>query len=153
MTVEDRDLGYRDFVLGIGRVNGAGVLVGVRASKGVEVTESGASLVTIAAVNEFGSADGRVPERSYLRSTVDENATRYTAELARVIRATLDRPAALRRGLERVGHVAVSDVQRKITDLRDPPNAPRTVARKGSDNPLIDTGRLRASIDFEVEGA
>jgi len=37
-----------------------------------------------------------------------------------------------------------------MTALDQPPNAPSTVARKrGSTNPLIDTGQLRRSIDWE----
>lgn len=31
------------------------------------------------------------------------------------------------------------------------PNAPQTIAQKGSASPLIDTGRLRKSVTFEVE--
>lgn len=31
------------------------------------------------------------------------------------------------------------------------PNAPQTIARKGSDKPLIDTGRLRGAVTYEVE--
>lgn len=31
------------------------------------------------------------------------------------------------------------------------PNAPSTIRRKGHDKPLIDTGKLKASINFEVE--
>ena len=31
------------------------------------------------------------------------------------------------------------------------PNAPSTIARKGHDKPLIDTGTLKASIDYEVK--
>ena len=51
-----------------------------------------------------------------------------------------------------LGEKVVADVQRKIVALKDPPNAPSTIAKKGSANPLIDTGRLRQSIDFEVRG-
>lgn len=122
------------------------VFVGIRA-------EAGAELVTIAAVNEFGSADGHVPERSFLRSTVDENHKKYGDLLQTAVERGIDKgTTALRRELGRVGAVAAGDVQRKIRDLKDPPNAPSTIAAKGSDNPLVDTGRLRQSIDWKVEG-
>jgi hypothetical protein len=117
----------------------------------------------VAAANEFGT--GRVPERSYLRSTADARRDEYAAELTRIAgRATgmgagarrmlirLGVRTILRRDLQRLGAQMVDDVQRTITDLRDPANAPSTVAQKGFDNPLIETERLRASIDFEVEG-
>ena len=146
--VVDRDFGYRRIMRNLpamGRSNPE-VLVGIRADKGAE-------LLTIAAVNEFGSADGHVPERSYLRSTIDENQKKYLDMLTKATGDTIDKGAgAMRRELGKVGAVATADVQRKIRDLREPPNAPSTIAKKGSDNPLIDTGRLRQSIDWKVEG-
>ena len=59
--------------------------------------------------------------------------------------------APLDRGLALVGAQAVSNVQDTIRDLDDPPNAPSTIAAKGADNPLIDTGRMRQSITYVVE--
>ena len=147
--VVDRDLGYQKSMknlkdLGMAPVD---VFVGVRA-------ESGGELVTIAAVNEFGSADGTIPERSFLRSTVDENRKKYLSALSAAIdKGITYGRAAMVRELGKVGQVAVGDVQRKIRDLDTPPNAPSTVRQKGFDNPLIETGRLRQSIDFKVEGA
>ena len=38
-----------------------------------------------------------------------------------------------------LGESAQADVQQKITDLREPPNAASTIAQKGSSNPLIDS--------------
>jgi len=54
------------------------------------------------------------------------------------------------RSLRRLGSVAVGDVQRTIRDIKQPPNAPSTIRKKGSDNPLIDTGRLRQSIEYAI---
>ena len=48
--------------------------------------------------------------------------------------------------LERVGVVAVGQVQKYMTELRTPPNAPSTIKKKGSNNPLIDSGSLRSSV-------
>ena len=55
------------------------------------------------------------------------------------------------RALSVLGMALVGDVQQRIRNRIPPPNAPYTIARKGSDVPLIDTGRLRQSIDFVVE--
>lgn len=52
--------------------------------------------------------------------------------------------------LEGVGLVAAGKVQEFMTELRDPPNAASTIRQKGSDNPLIDTGALRASVISKV---
>jgi len=146
--VVDRDLGYSDLLAGIGKLSAEpAVFVGVREGAG---DVDGTPLTLIAAANEFGTNDGHVPERSYLRSTIDEKRKQYQAALTKIITDAIDGRALPVRGLQRLGARAVADVQRKITALKDPPNAPSTVKKKGSDNPLIDTGRLRQSIDYDV---
>lgn len=140
--VIDRDLGFRAVVKRIGDLTSDPfVVIGIRA-------EEGSELVTYAAANEFGT--DTIPERSYLRSTIDENRDRYFSEAGKAIRDHVNGRRGIRQGMGRLGLRVVADVQRKITALREPPNAPSTIAQKGSDNPLIDTGRLRQSIDFEV---
>ena len=52
--------------------------------------------------------------------------------------------------LEGVGLVAAGKVKEYITELKDPPNARSTIRKKGSDNPLIDTGAFRASVTSKV---
>lgn len=52
--------------------------------------------------------------------------------------------------MEQVGAFAAGATQQYITDLRDPPNAPYTIEKKGSDNPLIDSGVLRSSVTYKV---
>jgi hypothetical protein len=113
--------------------------------------KSGSELATYAGANEFGTRDGRIPERSFIRSTMDQN--RFTlfqqAErfLAQITAGSMDPKQAL--GL--LGEFIRGQIVSKITTLQDPPNAPSTIARKGSANPLIDEGRLRQAIAWEVE--
>lgn len=52
--------------------------------------------------------------------------------------------------LEIVGQIAVGKVQQYMTDLQSPANAPSTIAKKGSSNPLIDTGALRQSVTYSI---
>lgn len=52
--------------------------------------------------------------------------------------------------LEQVGAIAAGSVQQYMTDLKSPANAKSTIAKKGSSNPLIDTGALRASVTYKV---
>lgn len=113
--------------------------------------KSGSELATYAGANEFGTRDGRIPERSFIRSVMDENrftlfqqANRY---LNQISAGSMDPKTAL--GL--LGEFIRGQIVSKITTLQDPPNAPSTIARKGSANPLIDEGRLRQSIAWEVE--
>lgn len=151
-SVTDTDKGYRDVVRVMGGLDGAGIFVGVRQAKGAEQhPDGGATLLTIAAANEFG-VPGHIPERSYLRSTADDNADKYGKQMSKALGRVVD-GYDLAREFGRVGQVAARDVQVKIRNLKDPPNAPSTIKAKGSSNPLIDSGRLRQSIDYEVRGA
>ena len=52
--------------------------------------------------------------------------------------------------LNPVGAIAAGKVQEFMTELKDPPNARSTIRAKGSDNPLIDSGALRASVTFKI---
>ncbi len=48
------------------------------------------------------------------------------------------------------GERVVGDIKKKITSIREPANAPSTVAGKGFDNPLIHTGTMRNRIKKRV---
>lgn len=147
-TVIDRDKGYRRIMARLASTHSVSVKVGVRAAE-TEAAEGGTDLVDIAMFNEFGTS--RIPERSFLRSTMDENRAKFGKLLEGAVIQMIDgTPPLLAYG--RVGMVATGDVQRKIRNHVPPPNAPSTIAKKGSSTPLIDTGRLRQSIDYTIEG-
>lgn len=142
--VTDRDMGFADLQRTLRRLAGTEVrlLVGVHG-------ETHSSMVVIAATNEYGSADGHVPERSYLRSTVDEGLGDVLDDLQGAVDAALG-GANLDMVLGRVGEKWVTKVKAKIKAIRLPANAASTIARKGADNPLIHHGRLRNSITWTL---
>lgn len=135
-------------------VDRAVVTVGIQGDNAREAPAEGVERepnnAEVATWNEFGTSDGHVPARSFMRSTFDERR----AELVEVQRKALDAVAAGKMTTEQALHVIgewfQGAVQKKIVDLRDPPNAPATIEAKGSSNPLIDTGQLRQSITHEV---
>ncbi len=145
--VVDRDLGYRAVVRGLKdlkKKSGMAAYVGVHGDEGSEI-------VIIAASNEFGTADGHIPERSYLRSTVDEHVKEIADILQKAVIDAIDGKRSIEDSLALLGEEAVGWVKMKIRLLDTPPNAPSTIAAKGSDNPLIATGQnLRARIRSEV---
>ena len=53
--------------------------------------------------------------------------------------------------IQRVGIKAQIEILKKFRDNDWAPNAPYTVAKKGSSTPLIDSGQLRQSISWEVK--
>lgn len=143
--VTDTDRGFSNIMRALNDLAGEpiSVLVGVSGTKNSD-------MVIIAASNEFGTEDGHIPERSFVRSTVDDGASEIADDLEAVIDAVLDgSDIDTRLGL--VGEKWVGKIKQKIRDIDTPPNAPSTIARKGSDNPLIDGGRLRNSITWQIE--
>lgn len=147
--VDDRDMGYAQLLKSFEGLNeNVDVLVGVPETSAEY--EGGANQVLIATVNEFGTDDGRIPERSYLRSTVDENKSKYAALITKLLGHVVDGKLTAEVAFDRLGLTVEADVKRKIVTLIDPPNADATVQLKKSSNPLIDTGQLRQSIIYEI---
>ena len=80
-----------------------------------------------------------IPARPWLVPGVQSG----TVDYLRVIEKGVKKGDNLDMVLERVGIVAVGKVQQYMTDLKTPPNAPSTIAKKGSSNPLISSGAMR----------
>lgn len=142
--VKDIDRGWGSFVKGFTALDGLGVTIGIHA-------EEGAELAQIGTAHEFGT--DTIPQRSFLRATVDEQDAAYREATAGEIRAVLDGRRNAEVALSRLGLRVVRDVQGKIRAGIDPALAPATIAAKGSSKPLIDTGRLLRSITYQVRRA
>lgn len=99
--------------------------------------------------NEFGTS--RIPERSFLRSTFDEGLRVYKDTSKKAAVFAIRTGASFDKALAILGLKVSSDVKETIRSRIDPANAPSTIAKKGSSTPLIDTGQLLNSIDFEVK--
>lgn len=146
--VVEKDRGWANIKKELQSLNTAYTKVGIQA--GTKHKEGG-SLVTIAATNEFGSEDGRVPERSFIRSTTREERGNIEAMKIKIMRRVYEGRLGWRQAMAVIGEYMEAKIKKKITDIRTPPNAPSTIARKGSDKPLIDTGHMRSQIRH-VEG-
>jgi hypothetical protein len=125
------------------------VLVGV--PKGSGSYQDGLTYATVLAVNNFGSADGLIPPRPALQPAIEKGGPQYQRLAELMIPKVLSGQMEMRMLLEQMGQLAEGHVKQEITDLRTPPNAASTIANKGSDNPLIDTGALRQSIRYVVD--
>ena len=124
------------------------VKVGVQADAGEH--SEGTPMTLVASVHEFGAPSKNIPERSFIRSTMDEKRRFLRGltqdEIFKIIRLKTH----FRSSLDRIGLVISTLIKKKITDLRKPPLKPATIRRKGSSNPLVDTGQMRASIRHVV---
>lgn len=116
--------------------------------QGQAFSEDGVDMVDIAAWNEVGNA--HTPARPFLRKSVDENETLINNFCRQQLRELTEGRISSQSVLNRIGAMQVGLVQDKITDGDYAPNAQSTIQRKGSDKPLIDTGRMRQSVHFVI---
>ena len=109
--------------------------------------EDGTPVAAVAAWNEFGTET--IPERPFFRNALAESER----SVGRILQAGLDTKKMVvdEQLAGRVGEYVQGKIQDSITSLKEPPNAPETVRRKGSSDPLLDTETLRNSVTWEVE--
>lgn len=144
----DRDRGWRKLKREMERTRlKPHTVVGIFGSKASE-PHGDLDNAGVGSVHEFGL--GNVPERSFIRTTIDGKARQIHAMARRAAHGVLDRRATLKQGLELLGAFVKGEIQKRMARGIPPPLKPATIARKGSSKPLIDTGQLRASIDYEV---
>ena len=112
-------------------------------------TEDGAvTVLDVGTWNEFGTVG--IPSRSFIRDWVDGNRKRAQGILKKLLQRVIAGELTEDAALEQFGAWAKGEIQARIARGVPPPNAASTVKRKGSSTPLIDTGILRSSIDYEV---
>lgn len=95
----------------------------------------------------------RIPERSFIRATVDQKSKMIAKRAGRLMGQVMQGTIDTRRALEILGLYVKGQMQTRISRGIAPPLKPSTIRRKGSAKPLIDKGQLRASIEFEVKNA
>ena len=127
------------------RLQDGSITVGVHKDTGSY--ENGETVVNVATYNEYGTPD--IPERSFLRSTIAANRAKYKKEFEKAYLEAIRGGMNLRASAAFIGNVARDDIKQKITDIKEPPNAASTVAKKGFDDPLIETRKLWASIKWK----
>lgn len=152
LTVTDTDRGWRKLrrlIFG-GRPS---VTVGIHgAEKGR--TEGAINNVGLAAIHEFGSALAGIPERSFIRLTVDEQLKTWERLLNKLGGSIYALELGTEQALNIMGLRMASDMQRTISkqpsvwdDLK-----PATIRAKASNKALIDTRELLRSIKHKTRG-
>lgn len=133
------------------QARGAYTTVGVHSGAGNY--PDGTPVAMVAIYNEFGT--GSIPERSFMRSTVNENMPnikKWTGEVMAHVQAG---QWTVAKAMNALGLRMQIQVQNKIKSNVPPPNAPETVARKAgrgvAPSTLIDTTLLLRSIGYEVQ--
>lgn len=93
----------------------------------------------------------RIPRRPFLRDTWELNVGKWSeliGNLAFEVFMCRMKPAEF---YQRLGDRVVDDIKRTIKEFDEPGNAALTVEKKGFNDPLIETGKMRDSISWFLE--
>jgi hypothetical protein len=111
--------------------------------------------LTLGQIHEFGSETANIPERSFLRSTYEDKRSTYQRRLETIAKKVVDPKTTVDvdrefklLGVEAQGHVREKFRNNDWPELKDPTRRGRNA--EGRANPLLDTGQLRASIEYAV---
>jgi phage gpG-like protein len=135
------------------------VLVGVIAAKGGDApaAEGGITMIELAAIHEFGSPEAGIPQRSFIRSTFNRSDVRNEmGQLAGKLVGKVIQGMKLQTALGLMGAWGVAQIKNTVNNrmTTGPENQalkPATIKAKGSDLPLVDTGRLLNAIQWLVK--
>lgn len=163
-TVRDDRRAFDRLYKDLRKMGGMAVTVGVHDDAG-QHDGSDVTVAEVSATHEFGS--GRIPERSFLRSTFDRKEPQIRDAMYDAVNEVAQDRLDPQQAMDRVGMVARSMVQDTMRAGINPPLAPSTLAAReakaahggglqsmqGKHTPLIDSGQLLASITHKVEAA
>lgn len=114
---------------------------------GIAQEENGADICDIAAWNELGTE--HAPSRPFMRNSVDKHLPAINHMMMSQKDALLS-GATAKYILNTVGLFQKDLMQTEIEQGDFVANAPETIRRKGSDKPLIDTGQMKNSVNYQI---
>ena len=126
------------------------VYIGVPSSKNSIHKGSSINMATLLALHVYGAPSRGIPQRDPLRPPLIANAQRYSDLLALGLKNALSDGTDPKLVYEKIGIVATNDVYDYFVTGNFKPLNQKTIDRKGSSKPLIDSEELRGSITYEV---
>lgn len=113
--------------------------------------DSGAlTLATVAKINEYGSMDGKIPPRPFMRQTLNRH-NNFKEEVKNVLQETLTLSKTFNSLFKKLGIKGMQEIQKEITAGEFKENADYTIKKKNSSKPLMDSGQLRQNVSWRVE--
>lgn len=131
------------------------VMIGVPQEQTVRKEGDGVTNAELAYLHTNGSPLQNIPARPFLVPSFKANMAALMASQKRVFKAAVEGDKSeVNANMQKTGLIGQNAAKGWFTDPRNEwaPNTPYTIARKGSDRPLIDTGALRNSIVYVIRG-
>lgn len=107
---------------------------------------SGVSVSTVAQVHNEGAPAHGIPRRPFFTNAILKNNNKWFSTFKKSLKKY-----PVKTSIKRLGMEIQKDIQTSITNTNSPRNTVRTILRKRSSNPLIDTGFLRRSVTYELK--
>lgn len=151
-SVKDNDMGLKRILSELKKFENYVVKAGILSGSG-EV--DGVSIVEYATWNENGVAgkkgNWKIPPRPFIKGWADSNKAQIKSTMERLYSQVADGQITASMALDKLGVFAKSGIQSYIRRGNFAPNAPSTIKKKGSSQPLIDSGAMRNAVNYEVE--
>lgn len=152
-NVIDKDLGWKRIKSKMNFIDGKELKAGVLPDAGNE--KNGKPIAQVASWNEYGTpATSRrpwsVPARPFMAISCDEH-NGWQKDCERAVNGILGGAEVISK-LNGIGEQMKKDIKSVIGDKSKlTPNKPSTIAKKGHDIPLMDTGSMYDAINYEVK--
>lgn len=145
--VIDKDKGWKNLKKTLKSFKDNELVVGIPGKIDFNVPTQAA----IGAVQEFGSVDGKIESRSFLRSTFDRNVNKYNKELTENIKRAVKKGSPRKQGLFILGETVRKDVidaiknkeiRQDLAEATKQAFVPGTRTRRGEGVALVSTGTM-----------
>ena len=119
----------------------------------------GTPVAYIAAIQEFGHPEGKIPSRPFFRNAIKANEKKWQAASSQLMLSVIEGKLSKEQALDQLGALIKGDIQESIIDGKFETLKQSTLdARQSrkrtagvSKKPLIDTGHMMRSVDYVVE--
>jgi len=88
-----------------------------------------------------------IPPRPFFRNMISKRSKRWGKLIAKLLKKYKFNYS---QAMAAMGQVVSEELQQSIVNFSSPKNAPSTIARKGFDKPLVDSGNLMRAVNYEV---
>lgn len=102
----------------------------------------------LAAIHIYGAK--HIPKRDPLTPAIEQNQDKYRNMIERSVVPILEGRMDIGSLWQFIGMEAQADIQQYMVNGKFAPLNPKTIKRKGSSKPLIDTGQLRQGVTYIV---
>lgn len=128
----DIDRGYERITDLLRKLDGR-ITVGIHAEDNkpyVRGQSDAATLAQIATFHEFGAPKANLPQRSFMRSTLDEKKRAYFSIAESLLGRAIDGDLRPIQAMSLLGQRIKDDIRQKIIDIQSPPLTASTIAAK-----------------------